>query len=97
MTFKFKRVEIAATLKILKSIQGSKSAGSDNIPASMLKDAAEKLAAPISFLTELSFLTGVFPTAKKTAKVKPLYISLVNEIRLTTTVQYRSLISFLKL
>ena len=52
-----------------------KAAGPDNIPASMIKDTAEELAAPISFLVNKSFEAGVFPTAEKSAKVTPLYKS----------------------
>ena len=74
-TFKFTPVDVSQTLKVLKNIRGSKAAGPDNIPASMIKDAAEELAAPISFLINYSFETGTFPTAEKTAKVTPLYKS----------------------
>ena len=74
-TFKFTPVDVSQTLKVLKNIRGSKAAGPDNIPASMIKDAAEELAAPILFLINYSFETGIFPTAEKTAKVTPLYKS----------------------
>ena len=41
----------------------------------MIKDAAEELAAPISFLINYSFETETFPTVEKTAKVTLLYKS----------------------
>ena len=73
-TFKFTPVDVSQTLKVLKNIRGSKAAGPDNIPASMI-DAAEELAAPMSFLINYSFETGTFPSAEKTANVTPLYKS----------------------
>ncbi|XP_057294693.1 uncharacterized protein LOC130623235 [Hydractinia symbiolongicarpus] len=62
-------------LPILKSIRRSKASGVDDIPSSLVKDAAEELAPPISFLINWSFKVGTFPTAEKTAKVTPLYKS----------------------
>ena len=41
----------------------------------MIKGAAVELAPHISFLTELIFKSRCFPTAEKTAKIKPLYKS----------------------
>ena len=74
-SFHFKSVDIADTLKILKEIRSSKSPGVDNIPATLLKDGAEELAAPISLLTDFSFKSGIFPTSEKIAKVTPIYKS----------------------
>lgn len=74
-TFKFRIVEIPETLKILKNIRASKSSGPDDLPASMITDAAEELAAPLTFLINTCFKSGVFPTAEKTSKVTPIYKS----------------------
>ena len=59
----------------MQSIKSSKAAGLDNIPGSLIRDAADKLAASIAFLVEFSFKRSVFPTAEKIAKVTPLYKS----------------------
>ena len=73
--FKFKQVYTNDVFSILKNIKSSKSAGIDNIPGALIKDAAEELAAPLSFLANLSFSNGIFPTSEKTAKVTPSYKS----------------------
>ena len=75
VVFKFKTVEIRDVVLILRSIKSSKAAGFDNIPGLLIRDAADELAAPIAFLVDFSFQSGVFPTAEKIAKVTPLYKS----------------------
>ena len=75
VVFKFKTVEIRDVVLILRSIKSSKVAGFDNISGSLIRDAADELAAPIAFLVDFSFQSGVFPTAEKIAKVTPLYKS----------------------
>jgi hypothetical protein len=53
----------------------SKASGPDNLPASLLKDASEELAMPLCMLINLSFQSGIFPTAEKCGKVIPIHKS----------------------
>ena len=73
--FEFKDVTLQQTLKILKSTNSSKAAGIDKIPARIIKDIAEEIAAPLTFLINRSLQCGLFPTSEKIAKVTPLYKS----------------------
>ena len=73
--FKFNFVQVKDVLQILKRIKPSKASGVDTIPGSMIKDGAEELAAPISFLANQSFQSGLFPTSEKCAKITPTYKS----------------------
>ncbi|XP_057302635.1 uncharacterized protein LOC130636806 [Hydractinia symbiolongicarpus] len=75
LSFKFQHVEISESSKVLKEINSSKASGIDDLPALLIKDAAEELAAPLSFLINHSFKSGIFPTIEKTAKVTPIYKS----------------------
>ena len=47
--------------------------GFDNIPARLLKDAADYIASPLSYVFNMSLSKGVFPDAMKIAKVTPVY------------------------
>ena len=58
---------------ILKSCKKNISTGLDNIPTVLLRDCADTLRAPLSYLINMSFSTGQFPTAWKKSKVVPLY------------------------
>ena len=60
---------------MLKSVKTSKAAGPDNVPAHMIKDAYKELACPLYHLINESIKAGIFPTAKKVAKVTPVYKS----------------------
>lgn len=71
--FSFAPVTIYDIVKVLKSIKSSKASGMDKIPASILKDAAEELAAPLMFLINRSLQSGTFPSCEKMAKVTPLF------------------------
>ena len=49
----------------------NKSFGFDNIPARLLKDAADYIASPLSYIFIMSLSKCVFPDAMKIAKVTP--------------------------
>ena len=70
-----KAVYLKDLLKILKELKTSKSAGYDNIPASLIKEGAEELAAPLLHLINSSLRESVFPTSEKCAKITPVYKS----------------------
>ena len=57
---------------ILKNVEVTKAAGSDQISGKFFNDGARILAKPISELCNLSMVLGRFPDACKIAKVKPL-------------------------
>ena len=73
--FEFKEVYLQDLLKILKELKTSKSAGYYNIPASLIKDGAEEIAAPPIHLINASLRESVFPTSEKCAKITPVYKS----------------------
>ena len=60
-------------IKIIKSFSNNKSAGPNSLPSSVLKNCADVLSFPISYLVNLSFTTGKFPNLCKIAKVIPLF------------------------
>ena len=73
--FMFKPVTTAEVSQKLKLLKRKKSAGLDNIPPSLLKDCADSIAPSLTYLINLSFKNGVFPTDWKLTKVVPVYKS----------------------
>ena len=73
--FNFRPVTKAKVLRNLNNLKASKSAGPDNLPPRLLKDAAEALAGPLTHLINLSFKHSTFPKRLKIAKVIPLFKS----------------------
>ena len=61
-------------IKIIKSFSNNKSAGPNSLPTPILKNCADVLSFPISYLVNLSFTPGEFPNLCKIAKVTPLFI-----------------------
>ena len=60
-------------LKIMQDIKSSKTAGVDKLSGMFLKDGTDILAKPVSTLCNLSISQGVFPSACKVAKLKPVF------------------------
>ena len=60
-------------IKLINSFSNNKSAGPDSLPTPILKNCADVLSFPISYLVNLSFTTGEFPNLCKIAKVIPLF------------------------
>ena len=73
--FNFRPVTKAKVLRNLNNLKASKSAGPDNLPPRLMKDAAEALAGPLTYLINLSFKQSTFPNRIKIAKVIPLFKS----------------------
>jgi hypothetical protein len=71
--FKLVSVDEDFIFKELSKLNISKSTGLDNIPAKFLRDGAETLKAPITYLINLSITSGSVPSELKMAKVTPLY------------------------
>ena len=60
-------------LKELLKLNSSKSTGLDELPARFIKDGANILKIPITFIVNLSITTSTVPEDMKIARVKPLY------------------------
>ena len=72
----FKRAFVLLTIFILKelsNLSASKSTGLDEIPVRFLKDGAQQLSLPITFLINLSISTGTVPNELKWVRVNPLF------------------------
>ena len=57
----------------MQDIKSSKAAGIDKLSGKFLKDGADILAKPVSTLCNLLISGGVFPSACKVAKLKPIF------------------------
>ena len=75
LCFHFKQVNTATILKEPRNLERSKSPGLDDIPPSLLKDAASCLAEPLTYLINMSLCTGQVPNEWKQAKVLPPFKS----------------------
>ena len=60
-------------LKIMQDVKSSEAAGIDKLSRKFLKDVAAILAKPISALCNLSVSRGVFSSACKVGKLKPIF------------------------
>ena len=60
-------------LKIVQSLESSKSCGHDEISANLLKKIIFYILAPLNYIFNLSFTSGSFPDAMKIAKVIPIF------------------------
>lgn len=72
-SFKLHEVNEDFVLEELNKLNINKSTGLDGIPARFVKDAADIIKGPITFIVNLSIKSEVFPTDMKLAKVRPLY------------------------
>ena len=73
--FEFSNVFEADIKKILLSLDTSKSAGMDQLPAKFLRDDSEVLALPLRNIINLSIKLSIFPDQCKIAKLKPIFKS----------------------
>ena len=73
--FRFEEVSQSFVKTQLKGLKASKAAGLDNIPARLLIDSAEIIAAPVTLLINTSLKSGQVPTEWKAARVFPLFKS----------------------
>ena len=71
--FEFSNVSEENVKKILISLDTSKAAGMDQIPAKFLRDGAEVLTLPLENIINLSIKLSTFPEECKIAKVKPIF------------------------
>ena len=73
--FNIPEIRVEQVQKYLATIDISKSTGSDNIGPRLLKISAPVISDSLTYLCNLSFKTGIFPSSWKEAKVKPLHKS----------------------
>ena len=71
--FSFSLLSETEVCKMLKGLSPRKATGLDDLPARFIRDGAEGIAYPISYMINLSLKTGVVPDEMKTARVIPLY------------------------
>ena len=71
--FEFSNVFEEGIKKILLSLDTSKAAGMDQIPAKFLRDNAEVLALPLGNTINLSIKLSTFLEECKIAKLKPIF------------------------
>ena len=64
-------------IKIIKSFSNNKSAGPNSLPTPILKNCADVLSFPISYLVNLSFTIGEFPNLCKIGKFFEKVIPLI--------------------
>ena len=71
--FEFPNVSEEDVKSILLSLNTSKAAGIDQIPANFLRDGAEVLALPLGNIINLSIKLSTFPEECKIAKLKSIF------------------------
>ena len=71
--FKFRTIELNEIASPLRSIKVSKSAGPDNLPAQLIRDGGEQIAAILYFLVNQSLRSGSFPNSEKCARLTPIH------------------------
>ena len=62
-------------MKYIQNLKQGKSAGPDNIPTVILKDAADCICKPLTMIFNSSFRLGTFPDRWKIARITPIYKS----------------------
>lgn len=70
---KFKPMTQYSVRKIINNLKPYAAAGSDRITPRIIKENCDKLLTPITYLTNLSMNTGIFPTLYKEAIIRPIY------------------------
>ena len=73
--FHFTEVSVAEVSRYIRKIKRNKAAGPDNLPPGFLKDIAESIAKPFTYIVNMSLRTGDIPVDFKIAKVTPVYKS----------------------
>ena len=73
--FVLQKVSTNFVLKELSGLKVTKASGPDGITARRLKDAAQVIAKPITYLVNLTISTGLIPTEWKDARVTPIFKS----------------------
>ncbi len=73
LKFRSKTIDSNTLIKIIDSFKPKWSAGHDDIPMKIIKEAKFQLLKPLLHVINTSIITGVFPNDLKISKVIPLY------------------------
>lgn len=71
--FRCKPVDEGDIINIIGSLKNKKSSGYDEIPLDLIKKAKKQLVKPLTHVINASFVTGIFPSKLKIAKLKPFF------------------------
>lgn len=71
--FNFNHVSELEVLNVIKSLNGNKATGPDEIPASFIKSCASELAPPLTALINECIWQNIFPCHMKVSNIIPLY------------------------
>lgn len=63
----------AEMLTIIRSVSAKNSSGEDEVPCSLLLKAAEFIAKPLTYIINLSFIEGTFPSVLKESLIIPVH------------------------
>ena len=72
-SFLLSKVTVEEVLNEINRLKPGKAAGYDNIRPDLIKDCYESLVTPLTYIYNVSFVTGVFPDIWKIAKVIPVF------------------------
>ena len=73
--FTFHSVSVTEVNKLLKALKANKATGPDGLPNKFIKIASDTIAYPLSSLYNSCLMSGLIPTAWKTAIVTPVFKS----------------------
>ena len=71
--FKLAEVSCQEVFNLIQKIPSNKTSSLDNISARLLKEASPIVTLRLTFIINLSFITGIFPNAWKRARVSPIF------------------------
>ena len=60
-------------LQQIKRLNPKKTSGPDSLKPKLIRDSAEHIAKPLTYIINLSFKTGIFPDMLKIAQIVPIY------------------------
>jgi hypothetical protein len=71
----FEPVSPTETFNVINSLKPKTSCGYDHISPKLIKNSAKFLSEPLTYISNTSFQTGIFPSNMKIAKVVPIFKS----------------------
>ena len=80
----FNEVNEDVVLKLLNSLDSTKSAGYDNIPASLVKTAAEEMSLPTMNIINQTIRDSKFPHGMKLSEITPIFKT--SDVSIETTI-----------
>ncbi len=71
--FHFEPVNVSSIQTLLSKLNSKKATGPDMLPAKLLKCGSDIMCYPVSYLLNMCFTQGIFPSTLKYANVSPIY------------------------